>query len=821
MKKILVLALLITGFSNAQIVTIPDVNFKSKLLQLGVDTNSDGNIQQAEALVVTSLDVSTLSISSLSGIESFTNLTYLDCSNNNYITSLDLANLTNLTYLNCGRNDLNSLDVSMLTNLTQLKCYTNNITVLNVSALLNLTHLDCSDNTIQVLDVANLTGLTFLNCSVNTISVLAVDNLVNLTTLYCSSNYLLSNLNVGPLVNLVQLHCTFTNISSLNLSSLTNLTSLRCDRCPIQTLDFSSLTNLTGLNCGSPQLLNLDLSPLVNLEGIAIYNVPFTNVDLSPLVNLKFLTVMGGNLESLDASNSPLLNEMRLNTSNLHSLNIKNGGSVNTLYMSSTNNIYHVCCNESEVNTIKFQLSFTNTNLIANVNSNCIFFPFGDYSTISGRVSIDADANGCDSNDFFASNVRVALSDGVNQGLNYTNANGVYNFYPQTGSFVVTPAVENPTFFNFSPPSYTLNFPTTTSSLINDFCMTYNGNHKDVEVVMLPITTARPGFDAHYQIVYKNKGNQTLSGTVDLDFEDDVLDYVSSTINVNSQSVNNLSWNYNDLAPFETRIFSVVFNLNSPMETPAVNIGDQLDFGVTINPILNDEIPVDNVFGFKQFVVGSSDPNDKTCLEGNVVSTSKIGDYLHYSINFENVGNAAATFVVVKDEIDSAKFDMNSLQIMYASHLMTTRVIGNKIDFVFDDINLGPNQHGNVTFKIKTKSTLVAGNTVTNKANIYFDYNFPIETNTTSTTFQTLSNGEFILDSSVVIAPNPTKNTINVNCSTTLNSVTLFDVHGRVLLIQFVNDSQSSIDVSNYTNGIYFVKVTTEKGSTVEKIIKE
>lgn len=42
---------------NAQNVNIPDVNFKNKLIQIGVDTNADGQIQVSEALVVTKLEV--------------------------------------------------------------------------------------------------------------------------------------------------------------------------------------------------------------------------------------------------------------------------------------------------------------------------------------------------------------------------------------------------------------------------------------------------------------------------------------------------------------------------------------------------------------------------------------------------------------------------------------------------------------------------------------------------------------------------------------------------------------------------------------------
>ena len=76
---------------NAQIVNIPDANFKNALVNTlcvdtdnnnvgdaDVDTNNDGEIQVSEALAVIALDVFSNNISDLTGIESFANLQWLD-----------------------------------------------------------------------------------------------------------------------------------------------------------------------------------------------------------------------------------------------------------------------------------------------------------------------------------------------------------------------------------------------------------------------------------------------------------------------------------------------------------------------------------------------------------------------------------------------------------------------------------------------------------------------------------------------------------------------------------------------------------------------
>lgn len=121
MKKLYTLLFLVYGFiANAQIVNIPDANFKAKLLQaspsiqiakstaglwIKVDANNDGEIQITEATQVAALYVNFSSISSLTGIESFTNLKVLSCYNNT-IATLDVSMLPLLQELYCFNNSL-------------------------------------------------------------------------------------------------------------------------------------------------------------------------------------------------------------------------------------------------------------------------------------------------------------------------------------------------------------------------------------------------------------------------------------------------------------------------------------------------------------------------------------------------------------------------------------------------------------------------------------------------------------------------------------------------------------------------------------------
>ena len=208
-------------------------------------------------------------------------------------------------------------------------------------------------------------------------------------------------------------------------------------------------------------------------------------------------------------------------------------------------------------------------------------------------------------------------------------------------------------------------------------------------------------------------------------------------------------------------------------------------------------------------------------IEGSVVSPTYIGQYLHYVINFENTGTYQAENIVVKTEINPSDFDLSSLRLMDTSHNVDTRINGNWVEFVFQSINLDTGGHGNVLLKIKTRADLATSHVITKKADIYFDYNFPVETNFANTTFQVLSNSVITIDKSVGIYPNPAKDIINIKANSSIKSIDIYDVQGRIIQSKLTDEENSTIDVSSFTNGIYFLKIKTEMGEKVEKMIKE
>ena len=173
------------AFANAVKEFNPNINWTA---------NPDGTVSldgyNQEQIIMNGrpfLDLRNKNITSLAGIEYFTNLTSLICAGNQ-LTTLDVTKLTSLTVLECSNNQLTTLDVTKLTNLEILECSGNQLTTLDVTKLTSLMFLVCNDNQLTALDVTGLTSLTDLECSDNQLVSLDVSTLEELEILWCHGN---------------------------------------------------------------------------------------------------------------------------------------------------------------------------------------------------------------------------------------------------------------------------------------------------------------------------------------------------------------------------------------------------------------------------------------------------------------------------------------------------------------------------------------------------------------------------------------------------------------------------------------------------------
>lgn len=697
---------------------------------IAVDANYNNIVTAAEAAQVYALNVSSSGLTSLEGIEFFTNLTFLDCQGN-LLTSLDLIALTNLEELYCYENVLTSLDVTGLAALDVLECYENSLTSLDVSGLGQLVELNCSYNSISTFDTTGCNSLQTLICNYNAFTSLDVSGLETLVTLNCATN----------------------NISTLDLSALINLSVLRCSDNDLVTLDLNANTNLTSLSCSA-----------------------------NPLETL----FMKNGMNEAFSGDEPWIETA----------------------------LIYICADAFQIASLEAAAPDT-----VEINSFCSYEPGGIYNTITGHVVYDADNNGCSGLDFTAPSVKIKISDGAFEDTVFSDADGNYTFYVgQVGDYTITPVFEND-YFTFAEQIVTIAAIDGTS-VTQDLCVAPNGVHSDIEVVIAPVTTAQPGFDAVYKMVYKNKGTQFLSGEVTCGWDSSVLSFVNAEPYFNDFGPNTYTWYYDNLQPFEIREIYMTLEVNAPGDTPPVNVGDTLPFTITGTPGA-DANPEDNFFAFDQEVVGSYDPNNIVCIEGEMEAPDAIGEYLHYIVNFENTGTAPTSFVVVTYELDPDDFDVDTVQLIDSSHEVQVRAQGNSFEFMFDNLTLGVADHGNILFKVKSKGSLMAGDEVASQANIYFDYNFPVLTNEAVTTYAILGTDDFEADNTIKMYPNPVKDAVTIAGDHDLTTIELYDIQGRLLQTAIVNSTTATIDMAKRAAGVYFIKAASGKGVKVEKLVKE
>ncbi len=84
-----------------------------------------------------------------------------------------------------------------------------------------------------------------------------------------------------------------------------------------------------------------------------------------------------------------------------------------------------------------------------------------------------------------------------------------------------------------------------------------------------------------------------------------------------------------------------------------------------------------------------------------------------------------------------------------------------------------------------------------------------------------LSNESFALNdnSRVQLAPNPSKNVVKINSNSKIDTITVYDCLGKVILTQTQNNNE--INVEYFSKGVYIIEVVSENKKNYKKFIKE
>lgn len=454
---------------------------------------------------------------------------------------------------------------------------------------------------------------------------------------------------------------------------------------------------------------------------------------------------------------------------------------------------------------------------------------------ISGYVLLDDIQPDCntDTTTVGADLVMVQLSDGQ---LTFTDLEGYYEFLVQDVNTYFIEVMTNDLPYEFNCPELievnTFEFGQHYEG--NDFYVEYT-NTKDISVSIVA-GNARPGFEQWANVCLTNNGAIPSDGLLLLQHPD-IQELEESMPTPDSYNANSktLAWNFHDLEPGETQIYSIT--LSTPQ---SAELGTQLSFSASATQVEDDINPINNESTVNMEVTGSYDPNDKAVQPDgfdNQGAISMTDTTLRYSIRFQNTGTDTAFTVLIRDTLNT-NLDINTIVPGPSSHPYTANLRApNILELLFEDILLPdstvnePASHGFVFFDINIKEDSPYGTRIDNRAGIYFDFNAPIITNTVSNVIQMITGiPEPQKNIQISVTPNPFKDNYSLSFvleKRELLKVVMLDINGKIvqnilLARQFpAGTFTKEVNTASLAPGMYILHLMTEQGeSYTSKLIK-
>lgn len=471
-------------------------------------------------------------------------------------------------------------------------------------------------------------------------------------------------------------------------------------------------------------------------------------------------------------------------------------------------------------------------------------------NVFSGKVFYDANKNGLQ--DEGETNVPDMLCE---VGGNYysTDNNGEFEIYLEPGNYTFNP--QSPEFFE--------SVPVNMSFIFNSYGETNNNNAFALQALsdtvlmefeVLSPQSIRKGqeFKTYYSI--KNIGSDTLKETYIAVAKPIDFIYNTSEPIEDSISTDSIYYHVPELLPFES------FQIEVNQQLDSVLMGaDTLTYKSTddfILIIICYQIRIRYLVGmyvgqygyvkvwrYKYYTVCEIiliplDPNNIEVTPSDTIPFTPAQlaarEPLEYTINFQNVGNDTCFNAVVLDTI-SDNLDLSTFEMIAASHDYSVAIDGRALKFTFNNILLPdsttnePESHGYIKYRILPYEDLEIGDSITNKAYIYFDYEPAVITNTVSTKIGEAmgvdENEEEafpgMIEGKVNIFPNPFDNTATITIPDEVDEYAIFEVYDisgrKVKAIEVGKKKQFKLNRGTLKTGMYIYMLKNRKKNVIDR----
>lgn len=448
---------------------------------------------------------------------------------------------------------------------------------------------------------------------------------------------------------------------------------------------------------------------------------------------------------------------------------------------------------------------------------------------ISGFCFHDLNENGqYEQGEPFISDIALEMQPNALQ--TYAQANGSFKFYTSYGPNVLTYRPHPCWILTSDSAQYHLNYQ---GQLISGlfFGFTKDEDYQEIEPQIADFW-ARCDLQVPVWFNLKNIACSPTDGWLAVS-SNEFTTFVSADIPVDSMSGDTLWWRIVGIAPSQTFSFKALFQVAS-----AENIGDTARISCQFYSVNAGGDYIESGSDFTYSIVGCSyDPNDKL-VDRRAVEVDYLPETseLRYTVRFQNTGNDLAYLVRIFDQLDT-NLDWTSIRPLGSSHPneMTLDLNTGVLDWYFENINLpdsGSNwlgSQGYASFAIRMKPGLPAGMVVENTADIYFDSNPAIVTNTAETRiFQPMVSVYSAPQvGSLLIMPNPNSGVFSVQIPRGAEAgmrIRMVDLAGRLMLENTVSagSNQVQLNAQALPSGMYLLQLV-ENGRVmgVGKVVKE
>ena len=257
-----------------------------------------------------------------------------------------------------------------------------------------------------------------------------------------------------------------------------------------------------------------------------------------------------------------------------------------------------------------------------------------------------------------------------------------------------------------------------------------------------PIIHCDSGLDVGAYIT--NTGSEPVNAVVTITCSDTLQYAPNTTPAIVSLSADTLVIDHISSYNFELASFHI--------DSPGMEFLDDF-FDITICVAVFDSAGnavSDTCFLYSTWVACSYDPNDLTAYSPGHYEPHFLpaGERVMFRVRFQNTGNYFAEDVLIRDVLDPAVWDISTFEpamasvggVAYEGVQSNLNPLTGEVSFLFDGIQLPDSSmsqelsQGFVTFYVNIRNELTHGTELSNTAEIYFDNNPAIVTNTTQHT---------------------------------------------------------------------------------------